>query len=170
LPDFVYPAPNGVLDSNQSKYLHRWLGTFQSFDEPSIHGLLKFNGTGSTIAEFSDRISMQAMLEELEWTAHAYIDRGGFPPVVFHARTVLSNQLNKWLDNSSILKFEALDFPDTCLGAPKPNEVCESISTHGFRVYFVVDGLLYEFHTDVWGYDIRQFGEPKIAPTPSAAG
>jgi hypothetical protein len=168
LPGFTYPAPAGALDANQSKYLRRWLETFQSFEDPTIHGLLKFNGTGTAIPEFSDRVSIQALLGELEWTAHAYIHRGGTPSVVFRAREVLSHQLNKWLDDSSILKFEVVDFPNTCLGAPKPNEVCEPISTQGFRIYFVVNNLMYEYHTDAWGYDIRPFGEPQIAPTQGA--
>ena len=113
---------------------------------------------------------MQALLEDLEWDAHGYVHPGGYPPVVFRTRTVLSTRLNMWLDNSAILKFEAVDYPDSCLGAPKPEEICEQIVTQGFRIQFVVQGLLYEYHTDVFGYDIRQFGEPQIAPTHSPPG
>lgn len=170
LDGYTYPAPNGMLDANQSKYLHRWVEKFQGFDEPSIHGLLKFAGTGSAIPEYSDKVSMQAMIGEIEWGANEYVHRGGYPSVVFHAREVLSHQLNKWLDNSSIRNFEVVDFPDSCLGTPKPDETCEQIPTQGFRIQFVVDGLLYEYHTDAFGYDIRQFGEPQIAPTQGAGG
>ena len=170
LPDFTYPAPIGTLDATQSKFLHHWLETFQHFEDPSIHGLLKFAGTGTAEPEFSDLVSMQAMLGEIEWAAHEYIHRGGTPSVVFHARSVLSHQLNKWLDDSSILKFEVMDFSDACLSAPRPNEVCEPIITQGFRIYYIVNGLMYEYHTDVWGYDIRQFGEPRAAPTQGAGG
>jgi len=169
-PGFTYPAPTGTLDEVQSKFLHQWVNTFQAFDEPAIHGLLKFNGIGSKASDFSDRVSMQALLSEVDWTAHAYIDRGGWPLVVYHARSVLSYQLNLPLDNSNILNFEVVEFPDTCLGAPKPNENCEPTATQGFRIYLVANNLMYEYHTDVWGYDIRPFGEPQIAPTQGAPG
>lgn len=170
LPDFSYPVPNGTLDANQSKYLHRWVETLQSFDDPSIHGLLTFSGRGEAVPEFSDKISMQALIGELEWAANEYVHRGGIPPAVFHAREVLSHQLNKWLDDSSILKFEVIDFPDSCLGIPKPDEVCEQVITQGFSIQFVADGSLYEFHTDAFGYNIRPYGEPQIAPTQGAGG
>lgn len=170
MPDFTYPAPTGKLDSNQSKFLHRWVEAFQAFDEPSIHGVVKFAGTGNTVPGIADKVSMQALISELEWSAHQYVHRGGYPSVVFHTRTVLSNQLNLWLDNSSILKFEATDFPDSCLGAPKPGEVCEPMVTQGFRIYLVAQGMLYEYHTDIFGYDIRPFGEPQIAPTQRPGG
>ncbi len=170
LEDFTYPAPNGQLDAYQSKFLHHWVGKFHSFEDPSIHGLLKFSGLGESFPDYSDRISMQALLEDLEWDAHGYVHQGGYPPAVFHARTVLSTRLNMWLDNSAILKFEAIDYPDSCLGAPEPEEICEQGVTQGFRIQFVVQGLLYEYHTDASGYDIRQFGEPQIAPTPGPVG
>jgi hypothetical protein len=170
LPSFVYPAPNGNLDANQSKYLHHWVGKFHSFEDPSIHGLLKFSGMGDSFPDYSERISMQALLEDLEWDAYGYVHQGGYPPVVFHARNVLSTRLNMWLDNSAILKFEAIDYPDSCLGAPEPEEICEQGVTRGFRIQFVVQGLLYEYHTDVFGYDIRTFGEPQPAPTQGPTG
>lgn len=170
LDDFTYPAPNGQLNAYQSKFLHRWVSTFQSFEDPSIHGLLAFTGLGGTSPDYSDRISMQALLDDLEWDAHGYVHRGGYPPAVFRAQAVLSNRLNIWLDNSAILNFEAVDYPDSCLGAPKHGEICEQVVTQGFRIQFVAQGFLYEYHTDVFGYDIRQFGETQIAPTPGPVG
>lgn len=170
LEDFTYPAPNGQLDAYQSRFLRRWVGKFQSFEIPSIRGLLKFSGLGETLPDYSDQISMQALLEDLEWDAHGYVHQGGYPPVIFRAQTVLSARLNMWLDNSAILKFEAVDYPDSCLGAPKPEEICEQGVTRGFWIQFVVQGLLYEYHTDAFGYDIRQSGEPQIAPTQGPAG
>jgi hypothetical protein len=143
---------------------------FQSFDEPSIHGLFVFSGRGDSVPGYSDMVSMQAMIGELEWTAHEYVQRGGIPSVVSLAREVLSHRVKKWLDASSHFYFEATDFPDSCLGAPKPSEVCEQVVTQGFRIQLVADGLLYEFHTDVFGYDIRPFGEPQVAPTRGPGG
>lgn len=170
LPGFTYPAPSGTLDANQSNFLNRWVERFQSFEAPSIHGLLTFTGRGGDVPEYADQVAMQALIGDLDWAAHEYVHRGGYPSAVFHAREVLSHELNKWLDNSAILHFEVIEFPDTCLGAPKPDEVCGQVLTQGFRIRFVVDGLLYEYHTDVFGYDIRPFGEPQTAPTPGPVG
>lgn len=167
---YAYPAPRGTLDETQSKYLHRWVESFQSFDEANIHGLLRFTGRGEIVPDYADQVSMQAMIGELEWAAHEYVHRGGMPPVVFSTREVLSHRLNKWLDDKSIRNFEAVNFPDSCLGAPDPNEDCGQTPVQGFRIQFVVDGLLYEYHTDVFGYDIRSFGEPLIAPTQAPGG
>lgn len=170
LPEFTYPAPNGRLTDYQSKYIHHWVEKFQSFDEQSIHGLLKFAGRGGSVPEYADKVSMQALLEDIEWDANQYIHRGGYPPVVFHARAVLMDQLGMWLDNSAILKFEVVDFPDSCLGAPEPDEICEQSITRGFRIFLGAQGMMYEFHTDTFGYEIRTFGEPQIAPTKGPGG
>lgn len=170
LSDFAYPAPTGTLDAYQSKFLQRWVETFQGFEEPSVNGLLVFAGKGKTAAEFSDKASMRAMLGEFEWAAHQYEHRGGLPSALSVARSVLSNRLGVWLDRSNDLKFEVVEFPDSCLDAPKLGEACEQVVTTGFRIYFVVQGLMYEYHTDVWGYDIRPFGEPQTAPTQGPGG
>ncbi len=169
-PNFTYPAPTGRLDETQAKFLHRWVETFQAFDEPAINGLLKFNGAAQRVAEFPDKVSMHAMLSELEWAAHRYEHRGGTPLVVFHARSVLAYQLEVLPENVDIRFFEAVTFPDECLDVPKPDEVCEPVVTEGFRIFLVAQGLEYEFHTDVWGYDIRRFGEPQTAPTQGPGG
>jgi hypothetical protein len=70
----------------------------------------------------------------------------------------------------TVLKFEAVDFPNSCLGTPKPKEVCVQVVTQGFRIQLVALGLLYEYHTDAFGFDIRPFGDPQAAPTQGAGG
>lgn len=168
--DFTYPTPNGKLDTNQSAYLHRWLERFASYEDPSAHGLLKFVGKGDVVPDYADKQSMSAMLFGIEWDAHGYVHRGGTPSAVLISLRVLSNQLGIPLDQTNVLHFEVVDFPDPCFGAPEAGEVCGQVVTQGFRVQLVAQGLLYEFHTDVFGYDIRQIGEPQIAPTQGAGG
>ena len=169
-PGFTYSTSTGFLEEYELSYLNRWADHFQSFEEPSAQGLLKFVGKGEVAPEFAEKISMRAMVGEIEWVAHGYIHKGGWPSAVHLARTLLSHQLGVSLDDKSVFKFEVVDFPDNCLGAPKPDEVCAQVVTPGFRVQLVAQGMLYEFHTDVRGYAIRQFGEPKIAPTQGPAG
>lgn len=170
LLDFVYLSPEGSLDSYESSYLRRWAERFQSFEEPSDQGPLKFVGIGAAVSEFADKASMRALLSEIEWKAHGFIHGGGWPSAVFVARSVLSNRLGIPLDNQNVLRFDVMDFPDACLGAPRQDEVCAQVVTQGFHIQFVAQGMLYEYRTDVFGYDIRPFGEPQIAPTPGAAG
>jgi len=169
-PNFTYPAPTGRLDEMQVKFIHQWTETFQSFDEPAIHGLLKFNGNGSNAVEFSNQVSMHAILSRIEWNARQYESGGGTPVVVFHARSILANQLDLLPDDVHIQNFEAMNFPDACLESPKSSELCEPIVMQGYRIYLIANNLMYEYHTDLWGYDIRPFGEPQIAPTQSAGG
>ena len=170
LPDFTYPSTEGSLKSHESAYLRRWEERFQSFEESSDQSLLKFLGTGGVIPEYADKASMRALLGDIEWRAHGYIHRGGSPSAVLVAQRVLSNRIGIPLDHQNVLKFDVVDFPDTCLGAPRPDEVCAPVFTQGFHIQFVAQGMLYEYRTDVFGYDIRPFGEPQIAPTQGPAG
>jgi len=170
LPGFTYPAPDGILDATESSYLDRWASQFQSFEEPSAHGLLKFVGNGAGIPDYAEKLSIEYLVINIEYKAHEYVSGGGWPPAVFAAQQVLSHQLGISVDNHAVLKFEVVDFPDACLEAPKPDEVCAQVITQGLRIQLVAQGMLYEYHTDFLAYDIRQFGEPQIAPTPGPAG
>jgi len=170
LPSFEYPGSTGQLNESQLPYLQRWVDHFQSFEEPSATGMIRFVGNGDILPEFSDKVSIKAMTFDVEWDAHGYVHRGGLPSVIGLSMSVLSNQLGIPLDQGNVLNFEVVDFSDTCLGAPKPDEVCAQALTQGFRIQFVSQGMLYEFHTDAFGYNIRQFGEPQIAPTQGPAG
>jgi len=167
--DFAYPAPTGLLDANESAYLQRWVNRFQSYDEPSAHGLIRFVGNGSVVPDYAEKLSMEYLVRNLEYRAQAYVSGGGMPTAVFATQQVLSQRLVAVLpDQITVLNFEMVDFPDACLGAPKPEEACVQVITQGLRVLLVAQGLLYEYHTDFAGYDIRQYGQPQIAPTPAA--
>lgn len=167
--DFTYPAPTGFLDANESAYLQRWVERFQSYEEPSVHGLIKFVGNGNVMPDFAEKLSIETLISNLEYKANAYVSGGGLPGGVLAAQRVLSQRLGSVLPDQVIVQnVETVDFPDTCLGAPKPDEVCAQVITQGLRVLLVAQGMLYEYHTDFAGYDIRQFGEPQIAPVQGA--
>lgn len=167
LPEYTYPAASGVLDEYEASYIQRWVERYQSYEVHSAHGLLKFQGRGTVIPDEAEKISMEYLLSTLELLAHNYVvPFDGMPRVVYPAQQVLAQKLGISLDQISNLKLERVDFPDACLGLPKPNELCAQVITSGFLIQLAVDGLMYEFHTDLMGYDIRQSGEPQIAPTP----
>ncbi len=169
-PGFAYPSPTGILNTNQSTYLHRWMERYQSYETPSASGLLKFLGNGTLIADDAAQISMRRLLGDVEWVAHAYVHAGGWPSAVYAAQRVLAAELGIVTDEITVLKFEVVDFPDACLGAPGPDELCAQVITSGWVVQLIADNFLYEFHTELSGYDIRLFGEPQIAPTPAPQG
>jgi len=170
LGNFTYPSPIGMLNANQSAYIHRWMERFAGFEEFSMHDLLKFLGNGDVIPDYAEKLSMKAMLYDIEWIAHGYIHKGGLPSAVNISLLVLSNQLGIPLDHNNISYFEVVDFPDVCLSAPEPDEVCAQVVTQGFYIQLIAQDMLYEFHTDAFGYDIRQFDEPQIAPTQGLGG
>ncbi len=168
--DFTYSTSIGVLDEYKLAYLHQWAERFQSFEGPAAHAFLRFLGKGITVPEFSDMVAMEAMISDIEWDAHGYIHKGGLPGPVLHAMSVLSSQLGIPLEYKDVLNFDVVDFPDTCLGVSEAGETCAQVATRGYRIRLVAQGLLYECHTDLFGYDIRQFGGPQIAPVPTPMG
>ncbi len=167
LPEFTYPEEVRVLDTYDASYIQRWVERYQSYEVHSARGLLKFQGRGTVIPDEAEKISMETLISTLELLAHNYVvPFDGRPIAVSAAREVLAQKLDISLDQIIIFNFEYVDFPDACLGLPKSDELCAQVITRGFLIQLTVDDLMYEFHTDLSGYDIRQYGEPQIAPTP----
>lgn len=167
LSEYTYPVTGGVLDTYEASYIQRWVERYQSYEAPSAHGLLKFQGRGTVIPDEAEKISMEALLSTLELLAHNYVvPFDGRPRAVYVAQKVLAQKLGIPLDQIATLNFEKVDFPDACLGLPKSDELCAQVITSGYLIQLAVDDLMYQFHTDLSGYDIRQYGEPQIAPTP----
>jgi hypothetical protein len=173
LVDFTYPAPSGMLDTNTSAFLQRWLERFTGYEENSRynhHTFVIFKGNGTITPDFAEKIGIEHLIGNLEWKAHAYVSGGGTPSAVPAAQRVLGEKIGMSPEAITVLKFEAVDFPNSCLGTPKPKEVCVQVVTQGFRIQLVALGLLYEYHTDAFGFDIRPFGDPQAAPTQGAGG
>ncbi len=51
--------------------------------------------------------------------------------------------------------FEPVDWPDACLGATGPGEMCAQIITPGYRGLFIAPAGRYEFHSDQSGAAVR---------------
>jgi hypothetical protein len=62
--------------------------------------------------------------------------------------------LAKWLEvptNTISVHFsEQTDWPDSCLGI-KNESICVPVLTPGFRIQLDASGVLYEFHSDIYG-------------------
>jgi hypothetical protein len=48
---------------------------------------------------------------------------------------------------ASIVSVEAVDWPDACLGAARPDEACAQVITPGYRVIVEQSGATIEYHT-----------------------
>jgi hypothetical protein len=51
---------------------------------------------------------------------------------------------------------QAIDWPDSCLGAAQPEELCAQMITSGYRIVLTSGVQQFEFHTDRNGRAVRQ--------------
>ena len=174
LSGFTYPAPNGYLDANELLYFYRWADSLDSYQTVSELETLSFinifRTDGLVAPTIADKLSIETLVFNLESRAKGQnpTSGGGIPAAVSVAQKALAQQLGIPLDQTQIKAIEPVDFPDSCLGVAKPGEVCVQGITSGLRVQLLAQGMLYEFHTDVAGYDLRQYGNPQ--PAPQGAG
>jgi len=145
LSSYTYPAPDGYLDANELIYFYRWLDNLQPYQETTAAGTLSFVGDGSTAPGLADKVSIESMVLNIETRARANISGGGRPPAAYAAQNFLGRQLGMPPEQIQIAHVENVDFPDSCLGAPKPNEVCAQVVTSGLRVMLAAQGMVYEF-------------------------
>jgi hypothetical protein len=60
---------------------------------------------------------------------------------------------------ASLVGVEQVSWPDACLGAARPGEVCAQVITPGYRVILEQDGQRIEYHTS-------RAGGARLAPSP----
>ncbi len=78
-----------------------------------------------------------------------------YPPAVAAAIQALASKLAVDPASIEVAGFDTLDWPDACLGIPRPGELCAESVTPGWRVGLLVDGTEYEAHTDMLGSQVR---------------
>ena len=66
-------------------------------------------------------------------------------------RVQLENELNKDLAEIRLVKLEAVDWPNACLGVQQPDRSCAEVITPGYRVTLVIGSDEYIYHTDASG-------------------
>ena len=77
------------------------------------------------------------------------------PPAIAAARRAIASQLGLADANVKLLKYEAMNWPDSCLGAPAAGENCLQVITPGFKVILGAGNRQYEVHTDQDGKSTR---------------
>jgi len=86
-----------------------------------------------------------------------------YPPGVTAAIGALARGLGIDPGSVDVLHYEAVDWPDACLGLPTPGEACAEVATPGWQVVLSAQGTEVEVHTDLVGAVARQVS-PQVAP------
>ena len=63
----------------------------------------------------------------------------------------LAHDVHAPKDSIAGVSQEEVSWPDSCLGCPKPGEMCAQVLTPGFRVVLRIGDATYEYHTDLGG-------------------
>jgi len=71
-----------------------------------------------------------------------------YSPVVDLAKKDLSERLNIPPGDITLVKEEAVDWPDTSLGYPEEGMMYAQVITPGFRIILKAGDKLYEYHSD----------------------
>jgi hypothetical protein len=97
------------------------------------------------------------------------IDESAWPQAALVMRQALAQQLGVAPLAITLLAAEAETWPDSCLGAPQPSELCLPAATQGHRLVFAHGTDRYVYHTDGDAFRSRlveapaaQVGEPVI--------
>src|SRR6188474_3285625 len=70
------------------------------------------------------------------------------PPAVQAAINALMQQLNLKADQIKVISYEAMEWPDGCLGVVHMGMMCTQQIVPGFLVILEANGVQYEFHTN----------------------
>lgn len=89
------------------------------------------------------------------------LEPANLPQAANEARRALAAKLDLATELLvSVVGFEAVQWPDSCLGISSPDVMCAQVITPGYRVLLQAGGKQYEYHTD-------QNGE-RVVPAQSA--
>ncbi len=78
-----------------------------------------------------------------------------YPPGVTSAISALARQFDVDPAQIDVVAYEYVEWPDSCLGMPEPEEACVEVIALGWRVRLELDGVVHELHSDRLGEQIR---------------
>jgi hypothetical protein len=82
------------------------------------------------------------------------VDAKTFPAAVLAARQALADKLGVTPDAVTVISYEAVDWPDSCLGVQKKGVMCMQVITPGYRVMLSANDQPYEYHADSTGKSV----------------
>lgn len=78
-----------------------------------------------------------------------------YPPAIVEAIRFLAEQIEVNPAVIQVDQFEEVEWPDSCLGAPNPDEMCAQVISTGWRITLSVNDIIYKLRTDDIGTQIR---------------
>jgi hypothetical protein len=81
---------------------------------------------------------------------------GPYPHSVVAAIHYLADELRIDPGLIQVMDYMEVEWPDTCLAAPRPHEQCSQVVTSGWRVMVKGSGEVYELRTDLTGKQVRK--------------
>jgi hypothetical protein len=97
------------------------------------------------LAACSPRMIPVPVTEPAATSTHIPVD---LSPAQIAAVQALSESLGIPVEQIKLVSAEAVEWPDSCLGAPRPNVMCAQMITPGFKIVLGADGRQYEYHTN----------------------
>ena len=92
------------------------------------------------------------------------VSGGNYPTVVLKAREALASKMGLNAEKIEVIKVEAVDWPDSCLGISTPDIMCSMIVTPGYRIVLRANNMDYEYHTNVRDTIVFASLSPAINP------
>lgn len=83
------------------------------------------------------------------------------PPFIPAVQKFALDRMDASPSEVKIIKMEAVNWPDACLGAAQPGEMCAQVITPGYKLEVMIKGKVYTLHSDA-GQFVRM-------PAPTAA-
>jgi hypothetical protein len=130
-------AIEGIVPGVQDPHIWaqgRLLVIYIGQDQSTINTLNSFLG---------DRMALDRELPEVR------------PEAVIEAMNALAAQLGVPVQQVELVDFNNVEWPDSCLGAAEPDEVCLQVITPGYQAILQVNGQRYEVRTNETGSEIR---------------
>jgi hypothetical protein len=78
-----------------------------------------------------------------------------YPPGVTSAIGALARQFDVDPAEIGVVAYESVEWPNSCIGMPEPEEACAEVITPGWRVRLELEGAVHELHSDSLGEQIR---------------
>jgi hypothetical protein len=76
-------------------------------------------------------------------------------------QVTLADQLGVAATDVAIVSVEPAEWPDTCLGAAAPDEMCAQVVVPGYKIILEAGGQTYVYHTDATGSQFRLVASPE---------
>lgn len=158
------PTRSSHLNDQQMGELANWVNTFSSFNDgpddttatfpDQMFVKTIFKGAGTTQAGPED-IAAISEFASLLAAGTPPTNPGDQPEAAIKARDFLAAQLGISTDEITVVRAEAVEWSDSCLGLGQADEICAQMITPGYKVILEVKGSQYELHTDQNGENIR---------------